>query len=100
MTSPAREQSDLEFEQPLEEEDQQLGLSGERRVYTDQADPEIDSLHNKYQRGKLAVQPDFQRQFVWDETRSSRLIESAFLEIPLPVVYLSEDPDGKISVVD
>ncbi len=100
MTSPVADQGDLEFEQPLEEEFDQVVAPGDRRIYTDQADPEVDSLHGKYKRGKLVIQPDFQRQFVWDEKRSSRLIESTLLEIPLPVVYLSEDPDGKESVID
>ena len=98
MTNAATGHGDLEFEQPLEEEIEEFAVAGERRIYTDQGDPEIDSLYGKFKRGKLVIQPDFQRQFVWDDKRSSRLIESALLEIPLPVVYLSEDQDGKESV--
>jgi len=46
------------------------------------------------------LDPDFQRDFVWDETKQSRLVESALMRIPLPVFYLAERPDGKIVVVD
>lgn len=46
------------------------------------------------------VFPDFQRDFVWDEVRQSRLIESALMRIPLPVIYLAETQDGKNVVVD
>lgn len=46
------------------------------------------------------LDPDFQRDFVWDDTKQSKLIESALLRIPLPVFYLAENPDGRIVVVD
>lgn len=89
---------EIEFEQPLEE-DVEI-ITGERKIYTDKGDPEIDSLYRKYKKGKLVLQPDFQRQFVWDTSKSSRLIESALLDIPLPVIYLSEEKDGKEHVID
>jgi uncharacterized protein with ParB-like and HNH nuclease domain len=80
--------------------DEQDDLSGKRRIYTEQGDPEIDSLHKRFHRGRLNVQPEFQRQFVWDKVKSSRLIESALLDIPIPIVYLSEERDGKENVID
>ncbi|HMI78016.1 MAG TPA: DUF262 domain-containing protein, partial [Ferruginibacter sp.] len=80
--------------------DEQDDLSGKRKIYTEQGDPEIDSLHKRFLKGRLNVQPEFQRQFVWDEVKSSRLIESALLDIPIPIVYLSEEKDGKENVID
>ncbi len=92
---------EIEFDQPLEEETEQIELPPARRkLYTEQGDPEIESLLGRYKRGRLSVQPDFQRHFVWDDTKASRLIESALLEIPLPVIYLSEEKDGKEYVID
>jgi uncharacterized protein with ParB-like and HNH nuclease domain len=76
-----------------------LGL-GKRTIGTRSADPEIDSLYGKFKRGKLILQPHFQRQFVWDRAKASRLIESALLAVPLPIVYLAEETDGKESVID
>ena len=50
---------------------------------------------------KLDIAPDFQRGFVWTETkRKSRLIESIMLRIPIPVFYLSQDYEGRYQVVD
>ena len=99
MTEPAIELSEIEFD--AADEDQEIGVAEEnRKVYTDQGDLEIESLYGKYQRGKLIVQPEFQRQFVWDAAKASRLIESALLDIPLPVVYLSEESDGTEHVID
>lgn len=46
-------------------------------------------------KGKLILKPNFQRGFVWDAVKSSRLIESALLDIPIPMIYLAEEADGK-----
>ncbi len=80
--------------------DEEYDLSSKRTIFTDQGDPEVDSLHKRYLKGRLNVQPEFQRQFVWDKVKSSRLIESALLDIPIPIIYLSEEKDGKDNVID
>jgi uncharacterized protein with ParB-like and HNH nuclease domain len=51
-------------------------------------------------RGDLDISPDFQRNFVWEHKRKSRLIESLMLRIPLPMFYLSQDKEGVFQVVD
>jgi len=50
--------------------------------------------------GDIDLNPDFQRNLVWDHTQKSRLIESILLRIPLPMFYFAEDEVGKLSVVD
>src|SRR4051812_34834332 len=73
------------------EDDTPLDIpAAQRQVLTKSSDPEIKALHDKARRGRLVPQPEFQRHFVWDRKKSSRLIESALLNIPLPTVYLSE----------
>ena len=90
----------IPFDEPLET-DERLDLQPNRRsILTEQGDPEVESLYQKYKRGRLIIQPDFQRQFVWDQAKSSRLIESALLRIPLPVIYLAQEKDGKEQVID
>jgi uncharacterized protein with ParB-like and HNH nuclease domain len=92
---------ELEFESPLEEEDDLPTLTSEnRKIYTESGDPEVESLHGKFKRGRLVVQPGFQRQYVWDKKRASRLIESALLAIPIPIVYISQEQDGIEYVID
>lgn len=90
--------SELTFDDEVEE----VVLIPEQanRIFTSSGDPEIDSLYNKRKRGRLILQPDFQRQYVWDSTKASKLIESALLLIPLPIIYLSEEKDGKEYVID
>lgn len=79
----------------------ELNLSlSQREVLTRAGDPQVTALHRNYQRGRLVLQPEFQRQFVWDRKKASRLIESVLLRVPLPIIYLSEQPDGKEYVID
>jgi len=46
------------------------------------------------------LNPDFQRDYLWDVGKQSRLIESCVMRIPLPVFYVAEAKDGRIIVVD
>lgn len=50
--------------------------------------------------GDIELTPDFQRNFIWDKTRQSKLIESILLGLPLPSIYLSQYEDGRLTVVD
>jgi hypothetical protein len=96
-----QDSEEIEFDQPLEDDDEVFEIPNSRRkIYTDQGDPEIESLLGKFKRGRLVVQPEFQTNWRWDNKRASRLIESALLEIPIPTIYLSEDTEGKEYVVD
>ena len=46
------------------------------------------------------MDPDFQRDFIWDERKQSKLIESVIMRIPLPVFYVAGNADGRVVVVD
>lgn len=71
-----------------------------RRVKTDKQDLPVETLHMWARRGKLDLQPDFQRYFVWNNVKASRLIESLLLDIPVPVIYVAEETNKTYSVVD
>ena len=60
----------------------------------------IEKLFRLYCQGDINISPTFQRKFVWDMTKQSRLIESLILSIPLPMFYFSEDSKGILSVID
>lgn len=60
----------------------------------------MDALIRRLRQGTIRLAPDFQRGFVWDEKRQSRLIESLMLRIPLPMFYVSADTEGNWDVVD
>ena len=50
--------------------------------------------------GSIVLTPDYQRNYLWDNKKSSKLIESILLNIPIPVIYASEEKDGKWNIID
>lgn len=54
----------------------------------------------KLKRGDIILNPDFQRNLVWNVYQKSLFVESAILNIPIPSIYLKRTPDGKLIIVD
>jgi hypothetical protein len=94
--------SALDFDYGGDDEDEELseGLAHHRRVLTRNLDEPIDSVVSRIIKGRLILQPEFQRQYVWPKGKASRLIESILLGIPLPSFYMAEIPGGKWEAVD
>lgn len=44
--------------------------------------------------------PDYQCDFVWDEERQSKMIESIMLGLPIPSIFVAEDEKGRLEIVD
>lgn len=64
-------------------------------------DPQtVFELMKKYDNGKLIIDPDFQRNVVWQIKQKSRFIESVILNFPLPPWYLNQTIDGKYIIID
>lgn len=60
----------------------------------------VHDVLRRIRRDQYIMDPDFQRDFVWNDYQQSKLIESVLMRIPLPVLYLAEDKDGRMVVVD
>lgn len=60
----------------------------------------VSDVVGRIERQRYILDPDFQRDFVWQVPKQSKLIESCIMRIPLPVFYVAEAPDGRIIVVD
>lgn len=52
------------------------------------------------EKGKITIQPDFQRNQVWNSTQKSKFIESIILNFPLPPIYLNETKESNYIVID
>lgn len=76
------------------------GRPDQRVIYTQKLEQSIFELHRQQQLGDLNVQPDFQRYYVWSAKQESRLVESIFLKVPIPLVYFAEEPAGTFAVID
>lgn len=51
-------------------------------------------------KGKILIQPDFQRNQVWNKKQKSKFIESIILNFPLPPIYLNETKESTYIVID
>ena len=99
MRITAEKDKQIAFE--LEEEDEPIELElKDRRVHSEKSDRTIFELSRQHKRGRLRLNPEFQRYYIWDDVTASRLIESVFLEVPIPIIYLAEEDSGTYSIID
>ncbi|ASG20528.1 DUF262 domain-containing protein [Nitrospirillum viridazoti] len=69
-------------------------------VFVRREERTVNEVVQRINKGRYQLDPDFQRTFVWDPLKQSKLIESCLMRIPLPVFYVAEAKDGRIIVVD
>lgn len=59
----------------------------------------IKTLNNFIDSGIVMI-PGFQRNYVWDIKKASKLIESIIIGIPIPQIFLFEEAKNKFIVID
>jgi hypothetical protein len=57
------------------------------------------TMYNFIESGAVKI-PGFQRNFVWDIKRASKLIESIVIGLPVPQIFLYEESRNKFLVID
>lgn len=70
-----------------------------RKLITETYDFTVSTI-NEYINNEHIVIPNFQRGYVWNRIQASRLIESLIIQCPIPVIYLSQNNDETLSVID
>ena len=70
------------------------------KVFTQTKDLPISTIKEMFDEGDIIPQPTYQRDYVMDDKQASKLIESILIQIPIPTVYLCEESDGRLSVID
>jgi len=71
----------------------------QRRLHTETYDFTVGTIFEYLQKGDIFI-PKFQRSYVWTLPQASRLIESLVIQCPIPVIYLNQEKDEKLSVID
>lgn len=96
------EEQELEDYHTIEVEDEQEEKLDypDLKIKIDKDQYSIYEMKRKYDRGKICIDPSFQRNFVWKNKQMSELIESVIIGIPLPLIYLAESQRGDLVVVD
>lgn len=69
-------------------------------VRTEALDLSFGEIVNLHASKELVIQPEYQRLFRWSDEQRSRLIESILLELPIPQIFVIEDPDGTLELID
>ena len=83
------------------EKPKDLEIPHEVRNLTTQAyDKSVSDVVRMITDKDLILDPDYQRNYVWDNKKASKLIESIILNVPIPVIYVSEEKDSSWSVID
>ena len=72
----------------------------ERTVKTQNIEYDLETLVKKINRSIIRLSPEYQRKHRWSDEYSSRLIESLILNIPVPLIYISQDVDVDTEVED
>jgi len=71
-----------------------------RQVDVENFDLTLGELVRMAVAGELVRAPAYQRKFRWGHADESYLIESLFLGLPVPSIYVASNPDGTWEVVD
>lgn len=81
----------------------------QKKVDFDVKEFTIEYYVNKFGTGEFFI-PDYQRDFVWDEKRQAKFIESVVLGLPIPFIFVAdvydsddkddESEEGNLEIVD
>lgn len=71
---------------------------GEVRI--DTLDLSFGEIITLFSSNEFCISPDFQRYFRWSSEQRSRLIESVLLSLPIPQVFVVENQDGVLELID
>lgn len=78
-----------------------LQLEKERRTVSfDTYDLAVRQILDMLATKDINIAPEYQRKFVWEGTRQSEFIESVFLGIPIPSLFMATNKDSTWDVVD
>ena len=82
-----------------EEDEEESSDSGLYEITASPNDFNISTIFSFIESGAVRI-PNFQRNYVWDIQRASRLIESILIGLPIPQIFLYEESRNKFQVID
>ncbi|ARD28898.1 hypothetical protein OTEC02_09015 [Acinetobacter lactucae] len=71
-----------------------------RNLRTQAYDKSVRDLVTMIDDSDIDLDPDYQRNYLWDNKKASLLIESILLNIPIPVIYVAENEESQWNVID
>ncbi len=97
--------ADILFPEALEQQDFAEGILSvapeQRKLHTETYDFTVETIVEKLGGDTKSIFiPDFQRKYVWTDVQASRLIESLIIQCPIPVIYMNQEPDERLAIID
>lgn len=71
-----------------------------RKISTQAYDKSVSDLIRMIEDKDINLNPEYQRNYIWDNKKASLLIESIILNVPIPVIYVSQEEDDSWTVID
>lgn len=85
---------ELDAEETEEGGEDEALPSPKYEIFSYPSDTTLKGYLEQWNKGQLFI-PEFQRDYVWDQTRASKLIESFLLGLPVPPTFLYKPADAK-----
>jgi len=74
--------------------------NNDREIRTTAVDFSFGELLNLHNDKEIIIRPEYQRLFRWSNEQRSRLIESIVMGLPIPPIFLIENEDGILELID
>jgi Protein of unknown function DUF262 len=95
------EENDLDFDDQYSPEEDSTEIPTEvRKINTQAYDKSVSDVVRMINDGEINLNPEYQRNYIWDNKRASLLVESIILNVPIPVIYVSQEDDDTWTVID
>ena len=72
----------------------------DKQVFTEKKDFPLSTLREMVDEGDIIPNPEYQRDYVYNDKQASKLVESVLMGIPIPTIYLCVEDDNTYSVID
>lgn len=92
---------DIVYDDKISSEHEIIEIPHEiRKINTQAYDKSVSDIVRMIKDGDINLTPEYQRNYLWDNKKSSLLIESIILNVPIPVIYVSQEDDDSWTVID
>lgn len=71
-----------------------------RKIKTQAYDKSVSDIVRMINEKDINLNPEYQRNYIWNNKKASLLIESIILNVPIPVIYVSQEEDDSWTVID
>lgn len=97
-TTRRRQAADDWYDESAEGDDDEYPI-GQYDITASPNDFNVLTIYNFIESGAVRI-PGFQRNYVWDIKRASKLIESLIIGLPVPQLFLYEESRNRFLVID